>query len=137
MFDSKKDFITSFQDIVSRKYGKEYSEANDLEKYNALASMVVSRANSLRRETNDRFKKADCRRVYYFSLEFLIGRLLYNYLQNMGVLEIVQEGLKELGTNLDDLVKQELDPGLGNGGLGRLAACFLDSMASEDVPGYG
>jgi len=137
MFESKKQFISNFQDVVSRKYGKEYSETNDLEKYNALASMVAAKANSLRRTTSERFKKADCRRVYYFSLEFLIGRLLYNYLQNMGILEIVKEGLAEIGTNLNDLVKQELDPGLGNGGLGRLAACFLDSMASEDVPGYG
>ena len=137
MFDSKKDFISNFQDVVSRKYGKAVEDTNDLEKYNALASMVTSRANSLRRATNERFKKADCRRVYYFSLEFLIGRLLYNYLQNLGVLDVVKEGLKHFDTSLDDLVKQELDPGLGNGGLGRLAACFLDSMASEDVPGYG
>ncbi len=137
MFDGKKDFIASLQDTVSRKYGKALADTNDLEKYNALAAMVTAKANSLRRATNERFKKADCRRVYYFSLEFLIGRLLYNYLQNLGVLEIVQEGLKEIGSDLDNLVKQELDPGLGNGGLGRLAACFLDSMASEDVPGYG
>lgn len=75
--------------------------------------------------------------MYYFSLEFLIGPLLDNYLINYGVRDLVEEGLAELGLSLDNILAQEQDPGLGNGGLGRLAACFMDSMATEGIMGYG
>jgi len=79
------------------------------------------------------------RRVYYFSLEYLMGRLLRNNLCNLGQLEIAREALSGLGKELDDVIEEENDMGLGNGGLGRLAACFLDSLATMDIPavGYG
>ena len=70
-------------------------------------------------------------------MEFLVGRLLENYLINLGIRDIVAEGLEDLGESLDELAAMEADPGLGNGGLGRLAACFLDSMAALGVPGVG
>jgi starch phosphorylase len=81
----------------------------------------------------------DVRRVYYLSLEFLMGRLFSNGLYNAGVFKETEIALKELGLNLDDLRGEEYDMGLGNGGLGRLAACFLDSLATLDYPavGYG
>lgn len=79
------------------------------------------------------------RRVYYLSLEYLMGRLMENNLVNCGMFDIAEKALKELGMNLRDISDAEVDMGLGNGGLGRLAACFLDSLATLDYPavGYG
>ena len=83
--------------------------------------------------------QANARRVYYLSLEYLMGRLLRNNLCNLGQLEVAREALRGLGKDLDDVMDEENDMGLGNGGLGRLAACFLDSLATMDLPaiGYG
>lgn len=90
-------------------------------------------------ETQKEHSKQDTRRVYYLSLEYLMGRLLNVNLSNLGLKYAVEEALSELGFQLDVLSEEEHDMGLGNGGLGRLAACFLDSMATMDLPaiGYG
>jgi len=90
-------------------------------------------------ETQKEHSKEDTRRVYYLSLEYLMGRLLNVNLTNLGLKGAVDEALSQLGFQLDDLSEEEHDMGLGNGGLGRLAACFLDSMATMDLPavGYG
>ena len=87
--------------------------------------------------TRRRVERQDVKRVYYLSLEFLIGRSLENNLHNLGVLETCREWLAEHGIDLQTLFDEEPDAALGNGGLGRLAACFLDSMATLDMPGYG
>ncbi|SET21075.1 glycogen/starch/alpha-glucan family phosphorylase [Thorsellia anophelis] len=79
----------------------------------------------------------DSRQVYYLSMEFLIGRTLSNVLISLNIYNEIAEALKELGLNIDDIVNEEDDPGLGNGGLGRLAACFLDSLTSLGLPGRG
>jgi starch phosphorylase len=90
-------------------------------------------------ETQKEHSKQDARRVYYLSLEYLMGRLLNVNLTNMGLKKAVSDALSDLGFDLDVLYDEEHDMGLGNGGLGRLAACFLDSMATLDLPavGYG
>ncbi|KAI9789395.1 MAG: Non-essential glycogen phosphorylase [Peltula sp. TS41687] len=80
---------------------------------------------------------ADPKRLYYFSLEFLMGRTLDNAMLNVGRKDIVKEGLAELGFRMEDVIKQEHDAALGNGGLGRLAACFLDSLATLNYPAWG
>ena len=94
----------------------------------------------------DRFMKTQAehhrkkvRRAYYLSLEYLMGRLLINNLHNAGLYEAAREALGELGQDFDEITSEEADMGLGNGGLGRLAACFLDSLATLDLPavGYG
>ncbi len=90
-------------------------------------------------KTAEAYNKQDPKRVYYFSLEFLIGRMLTNAALNVGVNDELKAGLSELGRNMEEVVEMENDAALGNGGLGRLAACFLDSMATMNIPatGYG
>ena len=82
-------------------------------------------------------QEVDPKRVYYLSMEFLMGRSLLNALYNTDVAEQYKEALQELGYNLETLVEKERDAALGNGGLGRLAACFLDSMATLNLPAWG
>jgi glycogen phosphorylase len=87
--------------------------------------------------TSEAYFERDPKRVYYLSLEFLIGRMLSNAALNLGIEPEVREGLKTLGQEMENVVELETDAALGNGGLGRLAACFLDSMATMDIPGIG
>ncbi len=88
-------------------------------------------------ETMRRYYRQDVKRVYYLSLEFLMGRALKNALMNIGCLDEFEQALAKLGLSLDELIEIEEDAALGNGGLGRLAACFLDSFATLRLPGYG
>jgi glycogen phosphorylase len=87
--------------------------------------------------TEARVRRADAKQIHYLSMEFLIGRLLANNLRNLNLYEVCAEAALNLGFNLSDILETEVDPALGNGGLGRLAACFLDSLASLSFPGYG
>ena len=82
-------------------------------------------------------RSEDSRRVYYLSMEFLIGRTLSNAMIAEGIYDLAKEALSELNVNLEDIIEKEVDPGLGNGGLGRLAACFMDSIATLGLPGMG
>ncbi len=88
-------------------------------------------------DTSKTYLKYEEKQVYYFSIEFLLGKMLKANLLNIGILDLCDEALSELGFNLDEIQESEPEPGLGNGGLGRLAACFLDSMASLGIPGHG
>lgn len=101
----------------------------------AVEDEVLARFGDTMKLQND----SDTRRVYYLSLEYLMGRLLQNNIINSGVVEEVKGAISALGLEWDDLINEEMDMGLGNGGLGRLAACFLDSLATLDIPavGYG
>ena len=133
IFTDKQDFIKRYRTMCRNMFGKHYEDCTDYQRYSALARVIASAANNVKTEVRQKDKKS----VYYFSLEFLIGPLLDNYLLNFGVRDMVAEACDELGTPLDTLIEEEVDPGLGNGGLGRLAACFLDSMAVEGLSGYG
>ena len=82
-------------------------------------------------------RDVDAKRVYYLSMEFLMGRSLLNAMNNLGVVDQYTEALREMGYKLEDLIEKERDAALGNGGLGRLAACFLDSMATLNYPAWG
>ena len=88
-------------------------------------------------ETEERYQQADAKSLYYLSMEFLVGRLLGNNLINLGLLEVCREALTHLGVDLEEVRAMEPDAALGNGGLGRLAACFLDSLATLGMPGFG
>lgn len=133
----KEDFKQEYLKILVQKYSEVPENCTPMQKYKALAQYVYSLQSGIRSETIHRNSDNKPKKVYYFSMEFLIGRLLENYLINLGIRDIVDEGLKELGEDLNALCELEPDPGLGNGGLGRLAACFLDSMASVGISGVG
>ena len=107
--------------------------------WNATSVVVQELIIESMLETQQRAYHDDARRVHYLSLEYLMGRLLANNLHNSGVFDIAREALAELGQDIDEVIEEEYDMALGNGGLGRLAACFLDSMATLDLPaiGYG
>ena len=87
--------------------------------------------------TADRYREADAKHLYYLSMEFLMGRLLGDTVCNMRLYEVLDGVLDEFGVRLEAVLESEADAGLGNGGLGRLAACFLESLATLDMPGYG
>ncbi|MBO7674129.1 MAG: glycogen/starch/alpha-glucan phosphorylase [Atopobiaceae bacterium] len=133
IFRSKKEFIKQYRELCMSLFGKEFEDTVPRERFYVLASLIAQKARTTHVDTHRLGEK----KVYYFSLEFLIGPLLDNYLLNFGVHELVDEALRDMGMSLDDICRYEADPGLGNGGLGRLAACFLDSMAKEDIAGYG
>ncbi len=103
----------------------------------ALALSMRDRLLERRLETEARYQQANLKRLYYLSMEFLIGRSLGNNLQNLGIYDICKEALEKKGIDLEEVREQESDPALGNGGLGRLAACFLDSLATLGMPGFG
>ncbi len=133
LFESREDFIKQYRRACRAKYGKSFDNCRNRERYFVLAELIAEKANELKGEMDQTGQK----KVYYFSLEFLIGPLLDNYLLNFGLRDEVAEAISEMGANLDEILRHERDPGLGNGGLGRLAACFLDSMAHNGIAGYG
>ncbi len=107
------------------------------DKFRSVALTALDRLHDRWIDTQEHYYDIDAKRVYYISMEFLIGRLLDNMLVNLDMLDEVKEALDELGLDYDQVKENEFDAGLGNGGLGRLAACFLDSMATLGIPGYG
>lgn len=138
MIDKKKtDFKAAFIDKLQTMTGKGLSESSTFDKYVALSYVVRDQLSREWLETSRLYKAENEKQVYYFSLEFLLGSLLDCNLINMGNREIYTEALAELGINIDELISREHDAGLGNGGLGRLGACFLDSMASLGICGHG
>ena len=143
MFEFKKspDFRENFKRVFSERCVEKYSrDPKDLdyhELYDVLGTMVRDYANVLGKKCKEEVKENNNKQLIYFSMEFLIGRLLSTNLFNLNVLEDVSAALKEMGIDYDVLKEKEPDAGLGNGGLGRLAACFLDSIASLSLPGHG
>ncbi|CAO98291.1 glycogen phosphorylase [Erwinia tasmaniensis] len=117
--------------------GKDPAIANKHEWLNATLLAVRDRMVERWLRSNRAQLSQDVRQVYYLSMEFLVGRTLSNALLAMGMYNDTQAALEEMGFDLEDLIEEESDPGLGNGGLGRLAACFLDSLATLGLPGRG
>lgn len=122
---------------LKRRYGKELSEATKHDIYDAVAAAAMEYILDNWMATRKAFDAAPGRQMFYFSAEFLMGRALTNNLINLGILESVKDVLGEIGHSYEEIEEEEPDAGLGNGGLGRLAACFLDSLATMDLPGHG
>ncbi|ANS74155.1 glycogen phosphorylase [Paenibacillus yonginensis] len=137
MFKDKESFKHAFTRQLVGKLGVPLEEATESDVYKILSGMIREHIGKDWARTNTVYKEQQEKQVYYFSMEFLIGRLLGNNLLNLGVLNMVREGLAELGYPFEEVEEQESDAGLGNGGLGRLAACFLDSLASLQYAGHG
>jgi starch phosphorylase len=129
--------LHSFTNHLLYSLAKDQYSATPRDKFMSLALTVRDRLIERWISTQQRYYKKDAKRVYYLSAEFLMGRALANNLINLGLYETAREGLKMLNLDINHLLEEEVDAGLGNGGLGRLAACFLDSMATLDIPGYG
>lgn len=137
IFTDKDDFIRQYRLACEREFSKPHEELGPQERYYAMASLIADKAKALRGNTLEQANDKGEKTVYYFSIEFLLGPLLDNYLLNFGIRDIVKAACKDLDMRLDDIERYESDPGLGNGGLGRLAACFLDSMAALGINGNG
>ena len=136
---SVADLKQSFLDNLFCGLGRVPMAATRNDAYTALALTVRDRVLKQGVRTLETYAEQDARVVAYLSAEFLPGPHLANNLLNLGITEPTRQAMAELGMNLDDLIEQEEEPGLGNGGLGRLASCYLDSLASLEVPaiGYG
>ena len=136
MFE-KETFIRSVKDNVKNLYRKTLDEASQQEVYQAVANTVKDVVIDEWLATQKTFDREDPKIVYYMSMEFLMGRALGNNLINLTAYKEVQEALEEIGLDINVIEDQEPDPALGNGGLGRLAACFMESLATLGYPAYG
>ncbi len=133
--------VSTVKDNIKTKlsgyFGITAAEANDTQIYEAVVLTVRDILSSKRTQWHTNLKKLDNKKIYYFSMEFLVGPSLKNNLHNLNLMETYKNALKDLGWNIEKLYAMEPDPGLGNGGLGRLASCFMDSMTTQNYPSYG
>ena len=137
MFKNKEEFKKEFCLQIESEFGRPVQDAHKTEKYLTLGKMVREYASLNWIDSKYTVSNNAEKQMYYFSMEFLMGRLLTNNLMNLGIYNIVKEGLADLDIDINELEDMESDAGLGNGGLGRLAACFMDSLASQSYSGHG
>jgi len=134
---SKEAIKNGVTDMLRTAYRKTIQTATPQQIYNALALTLKEHISANWLATHEHFEKTDVKTVYYLSMEFLMGRFMGNAILNMSLTDTVREALEELGIDINLAEEAEHDPGLGNGGLGRLAACFLDSLSTMGYPAYG
>ena len=134
---NKKKFIADVKDNVKTLYRKNLDEATQQQIFQAVSYAAKDTIIDNWLATQEQYEKDDPKIVYYMSMEFLMGRAMGNNLINLCEYDEVKEALEELGLDLNVIEDQEPDAALGNGGLGRLAACFLDSLATLGYSAYG
>lgn len=136
---AKKDIMADFKHYYSHRLGIEQNCHSPYYAYKALSLTIRDRLVERWNNTYNTYKKTDCKQAYYLSMEFLMGRTLSNAMLNLGMTDEATQALYNLGLDIEELIDSEHDAGLGNGGLGRLAACFIDSCATLQLPvtGYG
>lgn len=135
-FDAEQ-FKANLTARLRRQYGKDISQANKHDLFDAVSASALEIIMPNWMETRREYEAKPTKQLYYLSAEFLMGRALSNNLINSGIMEQVKDVLKGMNINYDMIEDEEPDAGLGNGGLGRLAACFLDSIATLQYPGHG
>lgn len=135
--NSSEDLKQSIRDHLKYSQARDWPSSTLLDQYNSVALTVRDRLVERWIQTQHKYHVKDPKRIYYLSMEFLVGRALSNYLVNLDFKKDFYQAIKELGIRLEDLQENDIEAGLGNGGLGRLAACYLDSMATLDLPAYG
>jgi len=135
--ETVKHIKDSFNRHLHYTIVKDRTVAKNHDYYQSLVRTVQEKLASRWIKTKQEYYKKDPKRVYYLSLEYYLGRSLTNTMVNMGIQDTCDEAMYQLGLALEELQDEEVDAGLGNGGLGRLAACFMDSMATLGIPGYG
>ena len=133
----KAELKNSILRKLRRQYGKTLEEAHEFELYYAISRAALDYAVEKWYNTKKTYAKKQVKQMYYFSAEFLMGRFMGNNLINLQINDVIKETLNELGVDINKIEDREMDAGLGNGGLGRLAACFLDSLATLALPGHG
>ena len=133
----KESLRLRFVNTAHVMWGREIHELTKNEVYQTVAATAKQFITENWIKTNSAYMQRQEKQIYYFSIEFLLGRLLKSNLINLGIEDAVEDVLDGLGINLADTYEEEPDAGLGNGGLGRLAACFIDSMAAHRLPGHG
>ncbi len=133
----EKKLKTLLEGKLSRHFGKEIEEATNEQIYAACSFIIRDIMMENWAKTQDLIEKKELKQVYYLSMEFLIGKSLHNNINNLGLGSVFEKTLKKLKISLEDVLKVERDAGLGNGGLGRLAACYMDSLAALGYPGMG
>ncbi|RDW79616.1 alpha-1,4 glucan phosphorylase [Coleophoma cylindrospora] len=136
-FSTKEEFEKDVVRHVETTLARSMFNCDETAAYAAASLAFRDRLITEWNRTQQRQTFTDSKRVYYLSLEFLMGRALDNAMLNVGLKNVAKEGMSELGFRIEDIIEQEHDAALGNGGLGRLAACFLDSMASLNYPAWG
>ena len=132
-----KQLSKLMEDKLRRTFGRDVSEATNADMFQACALVLRDIMSANRVETREKNQKNNVRQVHYLSLEFLMGRSLEKNAFNLGVLPQLKTALESLGFSASDLFELEPDAGLGNGGLGRLAACYLESMSTQEIPATG
>ncbi|WP_372713064.1 glycogen/starch/alpha-glucan phosphorylase [Ilyobacter sp.] len=135
MYLDREEIIDGIKRYLKVDCGKSLEDAEDFQVYQALAKTVMEGIAENWEKTTAEYRKG--KQAFYLSAEFLMGRALGNNLMNIGILQEVKDVLKELGIDYNHIEEAEDDAGLGNGGLGRLAACFMDSLATLNLPGQG
>ena len=136
-FVSKETIKNAVVDSLRNLFRKTVDTATDVEIYEAAVYALRTVFTEKWIKTHDEYREKDVKVVYYLSMEFLMGRFFGNSVMNLMMYDTVREALEELGFDYNSIENTEPDPGLGNGGLGRLAACFLDSLSTMEYPAYG
>ncbi len=134
---TKAEFKDKIVEVLHEKFAVTPEEASDKQVYDALSSIVVEMLSEKRRKFVNKTNSEGKKQIYYLSMEFLMGRSLKTSLYNLEIIKNVSGALKDMGINIERIYDQEPDAGLGNGGLGRLAACYLDGLATQGYCGTG
>ena len=134
---TKKELMTLITGKLRRNFGRDVEEATSLHMFKACALVLRDIMSARQLKTEDKVQRTHARQIHYLSLEFLMGRSLMKNAYNLGILEELKGAIEDLGFSAPDLFEIEPDAGLGNGGLGRLAACYLDSMTTLEIPATG